>query len=472
MAGSLFKPLRKPEETILTNDEYIKNNSRRKAASELLSARSLGNRFESLSSSSNILTPLTADRNFRSYRNLNDYVCGVIHTQLVSDEAGRVADILLTVPPYSDPQRSNVVVDPSDERHLTTLIALLYSANVARHFTMLCQPDQLGVVEGWFRSAGIDASKYTLSISTFSYSIWAQDAYVALQSDGSPPILCEGVHFPRYADPTIADDVAAQTNKAVLQSYLYFQGGNILEVGDYILVGKDYIVENLGRAHLETEAKVISAFSSLFGKQVISLGREDLIPQSDRKYLGGGYFQPIFHIDMYVTPTGKKASDGRDVVTVGSPRLGRQAIGEESTATDFDVYFDEVADQLGQYFAVERMPLLPARIKFLTKDGVVERYYYLSFNNSVVENFGEYSNVFLPTFSQDVDEYINDRSVLEYEGTVAKRAALDQAAKAKWEELGFIVHQMDGLEDLAIGWGSVHCITKTLVRDTAVGATS
>src|SRR5262249_20135809 len=144
------------------------------------------------------------------------------------------------------------------------------------------------------------------------------------------------------------DDIAAQTNVSALQSYLYFQGGNVLELGDHVLIGKDYIQANLGRAHLETEEKILTAFKKVFGKDIISMGRPELIPEEHRQYLGGGYYQPIFHIDMYITPTGKVGQSGKPIAFVASPILGREAIGEKPKPTDYDVYFDEVAEQLSQ----------------------------------------------------------------------------------------------------------------------------
>jgi hypothetical protein len=44
------------------------------------------------------------------------------------------------------------------------------------------------------------------------------------------------------------------------------------------------------------------------------------------------------------------------------------------------------------------------------------------------------------------------------------REQLQAAAETVWRQLGFEVARMDGLEDLAYGLGSVHCITKVLSR--------
>jgi len=453
-------PLRKPEHVTLTAKQATQQLELKKKSAELLLTKSLTSPFDRVTSDLNLNELFSTTSSIRNTKSIGDYLCLTTSSQLVSDEHGKIADILLTVPPV-DPAYDRAV-DPMDGRHLTHLISLLWGSDSDRMFTMLCDPSQIQNVETWLSDLSIPQKNFSISISTFGYSIWAQDAYVAMEGENGEAILCEGVHFPRYADPTIADDVSAQTDKNTMQSYLYFQGGNILEVGDYILIGMDYIVENLGRAHLETEEKVLSAFEATFGKEIIAVGRREPIQDGHRIYLGGGHFQPIFHIDMYITPTGKKSINGKDIVVVGSPKLAREAIGEHSKATDFDFYFDECADQMALYFEVVRMPLLPTRIKF---SGNKERFYYLSFNNALVENYGEVSNVYLPSFSQDVTEYLESNNVESYEGDTVKRKLLDDAARLAWENLGYCVHQMDGLEDLAIGWGSVHCITKTLKRN-------
>ncbi|MCE3259882.1 MAG: pPPM1a, partial [Bacteroidetes bacterium] len=355
-------------------------------------------------------------------------------------------------------------IHPMDERHFKTLIKLLFKADENRHFTLLCHVTQVDKVKKWFEEMKIPEEKFSICLSVWKYSIWAQDAYVALNDQKGNPVLCEGVHFPRVDDPTVADDIAAQTDKSSLQSYLYFQGGNIIDAGDYVLVGKDYIIDNLGRAYLETEEKIIKSFEALFGKSVISLGREEFIDEEHRKHLGGGIFQPIFHIDMYVTPTGKRSDSGKPIIFVASPRLARQILEEEPGLNDFDEYFDETAQQLSAYYEVKRLPILPTFYCYNKGGDAVPNNYYLSYNNAIIENYGTTSNVYLPTYSQDVDEYTKDTDTLKYDGTTEKRQKLDDAAKEIWENLGYTVYQMDGLEDLALGWGSVHCITKTLVR--------
>jgi hypothetical protein len=392
---------------------------------------------------------------------------GLRATQLVPDAKGMVTNILFTVPGYYDQKNPEEIVDPLDKSHFTTLIAHL--ARHRRHYTVLCHASQVEEIQSWFKKEKIRDEDLTLSISVFNYSIWAQDAYVALSDNEGNAFLAESICFTRDHDMSVADDLAMQTSIRAIQSNLYFQGGNVLVTDDYALIGMDYVVENQGRAFLETREKVIEQFRVLFGKPVLAVGRNHLIVHRDRQYLGGGVFQPIFHIDMYITATGVRAENGKEVLFVASPRLAREILNEKETENDFDKYFDEVAEQLSQDFQVRRMPILPTQ--FRSKESEFPRHYYLSYNNALVENYAangkEHRYVYLPTFAGDVERFKSERYLTDYYGDKKRYQLLDSAARKIWEELGFTVFLMDPLEDLAMSWGSVHCIVKTLGRSRA-----
>jgi hypothetical protein len=276
-------------------------------------------------------------------------------------------------------------------------------------------------------------------------------------------VLGEGICFIRDHDMCVADDLFCQSDILTKMTHLYFQGGNILQAGDHVIIGRDYIVDNSGRIFLETDEKVIQEFEFLLGYPVINVGTEEIIPYEHRKYMGGGVFQPIFHIDMYITPTGVKGKDDKEIVFVASPALARMILDQQTRETDFDRYFDQAADQLSAYYEVRRLPILPTT--FVTSR---RKYYYLSYNNAIVESYTEngklHRHVYLPTYRQDVETFQADKDFEEYNGDADGYQKLDDAAKTIWESIGFKVYQMDGLEDLAMSWGSVHCIAKTLKR--------
>lgn len=234
----------------------------------------------------------TLPPNFSAHA-LGDYVCNVLNTTIVRSGHGRLDNILLTIPPNLG-QDGGIVTDPAvdrlDARHFQSILSYLDDHT---HVTLLCHVHQVSTVESWLGAAGIPASRANICLSVFKYSIWTQDAYVALSDVGGDILLCEGVNFPRYDDMSIAD-VAAQSPLKAIQSYLYFQGGDVLGTSDRTLVGADYVMKNFGRAHLETIPKVKEGFEKLFGRDMISLGRSSPIPEATGSTSGAGSINPSF----------------------------------------------------------------------------------------------------------------------------------------------------------------------------------
>jgi hypothetical protein len=394
---------------------------------------------------------------------LGDYVCNVINTKIIGSAHGRITRILLAVPPTD-----SAAVNERDERHITTLIRLMDGHT---KFCIVCRPEQVPTVESWATKYGLSPARFEICLSVFDYSIWAQDAYVNLLDQNGRTVLCEGVCFPRYDDMTIADDVAMQTDISALQSYLYFQGNNVLSSRDFAIVGMDYVKRNIGRPQLESEDKVLDRFAGLLGRKTIALGRSTPIPRADRANAAGdvaylsGTYQPVFHIDMYVTPTGVIGASGKEIVMIGRPAKAREITGEADGKFDFDSYFLEAQTQLELNFEVVELPLYPVKGK---GRGGKDWHYHLTYNNAVLENYTEPSGanrriVYMPTFAGDADAY----------GLPKKpREKLDAEAKSIWQSIGFEVREMDGLEDLAHGLGSVHCITKELGRTDYPSLTS
>jgi hypothetical protein len=161
---------------------------------------------------------------------------------------------------------------------------------------------------------------------------------------------------------------------------------------------------------------------------------------------------------MYVTPTGVNGPSGREIVFLGRPAKAREVVGRWSEIDDldgqrYDAFFEETAEQLQGHFEVRTLPIWMNWVGDRGRDG----HYVLSWNNCLVQNNGNDKRVLLPYFADPKDA--------RGYGDPGLRRDLQQAARAEWEGIGFRVTEMDGLEDLATGLGSVHCITKTLARE-------
>jgi hypothetical protein len=372
--------------------------------------------------------------------------------KIVSEHDGKIDFMLISVPRDTKP------IDPLDARHYSALFKGLGSWV---KYIVVCDPRQQKSILELAIGAGLAKESITFALSPrFNYSIWAQDAYVAINDSTGAMILCEGISFPRYEDMTIADDAAAQSDISLLQSYLYFQGGNVLGSGSTTLIGMDYIERNTRRHRLPDIDAVKAHFSDLLGTEILPLGGKASGEYAwyESGKLSGHGFQPIFHIDMYVTPTGIVGASGKEIVFLGRPEAAKSAVGKYSDIPDlnngkYNSFFDETETALAAKFEVRYLPLwLTAGTLGYPVDA---RYYNLTFNNCIVQNASSMKKVLLPSYSQDAAGYGVDGQV---------RRQLELAAEVEWKKIGFEVAWMDGVEDLAFNQGAVHCITKTLRR--------
>ena len=166
-------------------------------------------------------------------------------------------------------------------------------------------------------------------------------------------------------------------------------------------------------------------------------------------YAGTGYHQPIFHIDMFVSLTGRSPT-GRYRLLVGSPAEADRILGRASQAHAMNELFDDVAHELeAQGFEVLRNPL---PLTYVDDPEARERFWYFATSNNCLVQIDETqgNHVWLPTYGHEA---------------WSELTATDDANRRVWEELGFTVHQLADFNVFAQNLGSVHCIKKYLARD-------
>jgi hypothetical protein len=343
--------------------------------------------------------------------------------------------------------------------------------------TVLTHPDVTADLEAALEAAG--AAERTIVVegpAHLRFLVWAEDPYVAVQdAAGEPPVtyLVEPYTFTRVGDAAIADLVADATAVQSTQSPLYFQGGNVLIGDDFVLIGADYPANTLALidryGHIEVPAgEDVNAFVRRLYRETLDPDREVLyvgtrlpVPRYTRRpfeldgetwieelYLGTGTAQPIFHIDMFVTPAGR-ADDGRYRLLVGSPALAGEILGEPPPEHAMAPIFDDVAALLErQGFAVIRTPLPLTWVD--DRRTRTRSWYFATANNCLVQVDADAGDaVWLPTYGH---------------GPWADLAPVDAEMKRIWEGLGFAVTQLGDFNPFAQNLGSVHCIKKYLER--------
>ena len=428
-------------------------------------------------------------------------VPGLQSPSLTSSFSGSIDRILFCFPAWA-------VADPTLVAAYTSVIGAL---RIGTRFIVVHNASVGLAVEGWFADAGhppenverVPLPDYVLVTD------WAEDAYVSLQdaADGVA-YLMEPWTFLRAGDALIADAVEEHTAIRASGSPLIFQGGNCLVGGDFWMLGADYFADTVallsGRSSpvpvpsgTDPRRLVNQLFSAYVenSRKLILIGTKKPIPLrdyvgtrvGDDYYLdlptgGTGTFQPIFHIDMFITLIGGE-DDGPFQVLVGSPTVGDGHLGTSAPFALAEVY-DGIAKELHNLgFVVTRNPLvhratlgrtfelrelralsrepdgevLAPAVAELAAAGAVDAteirirdWHHITWNNCLVENSQVVGkHVYLPTFGH---------------GDHADLASIDSQMEALWEGLGFTVHMLGDFNPFASRQGVVHCIKKYVAR--------
>lgn len=422
---------------------------------------------------------------------------GIARPSLVSSWAGSIDRLLLAFPSYG-------VHAPELAAGYRSVIGTLRRGT---EFVVVHHERDRAAVEAWFAEAGHVARLVPMP-DYVDFTDWAEDGYVALVDQGEEgTYLLEPWSFPRAGDSLIADAVEEHGPVRATQAPLVFQGGNCLIGDDFWLLGTDYFLDTLelvGSGELPVSVppgQTAADFVRELFRRHVDSDRELVLvgtrrPPGLKAYYatvedgefhldvpgdGVGDVQPIFHIDMFVTLTGR--ADGRFRVLVGSPRLADELLGTTSPFALQNAYDEIAAGFEARGFDVVRNPLvhrprIAQRLTFAnlrafseTPDGAelrevvaelaaagaqaqstvnVRAWHHITWNNCLVENSAEVGrNVYLPTFGH---------------GDNADLAVIDDEMDRLWTGLGFTVHRLADFNAFASRQGVVHCIKKYLGR--------
>ena len=420
---------------------------------------------------------------------------------LVSSCEGSIDSILFSFPSWA----------VNDAKYSNAYTSLINAMSKNTKFVVVANSTAQPMIKSWFANAGHDLQNITFSIlSEFvRFSDWAEDAYVSVidKVDGSLHLI-EPWNFMRGGDALIADAVENISSITALQVPLMFQGGNCLVGDSFWLMGRDYIYDTielfeedrspvLMPKNVDPEKFTKSMFSTFIdnSREFVVLGDKKQIPlnsaygkKSNGKFYidfptdGTGTYQPIFHIDMFVTLLGKN-SEGAFEAFVGSPKLADDVLKSESLYALQETY-DLIAQQLidegikvtrnplvhwpseGRSFTLKQLkdlaindyPWLLSAISELETlgakdvDNIISRnWHHITWNNCLIENDGQKRKVYLPTFGY---------------GKYSELSKIDETTKNLFEAHGFEVSMLGDFNPFAERSGVVHCISKYLNRGT------
>ncbi|MEM6268195.1 MAG: hypothetical protein AAF998_02105 [Bacteroidota bacterium] len=296
------------------------------------------------------------------------------------------------------------------------------------------------------------------------FNEWVQDPFSVVQDETNTALI-----FPFYnasaANFMLPFQLTEMENLRIFlrPTTLHLEGGNILKVGEKIIIGRDLIVRNQN-VQESSAAEVVQAFAELLGGDL-----EDIIvfgyPEERHLLLDRNRtsFQPFFHVDLHLSPGGKHRSTGKELLFWGDPLLAIKSLSSTGESWAELAQNQKIRARLSalddlksifpsEYFHLESLPLFLAR------------QCCFSWNNCLVEEYLEGGQVvkraFLPSYlcagnGNDVEKLNPEFELLE--------AQVQQI----YERNGFRVTWIESgrfFRDLVLRRGSLHCVTKVLRR--------
>ena len=392
--------------------------------------------------------------------------------KLVSSNLGYIGQILLTIPGwiFTDPPQSR---DGYKDVYTDLLPKLPQDAEIV----ILTNESAETECRQWIDDLGLSA-RTTIGAApdTIGFSIWAEDAYcIANDATDGEKFFLESVAFTRYDDEHIADEVVNFTNLDLSMVNLYFQGGNVLIGDDFWMIGLDYpnnsfrlgyITQNAGESRMDAIRRAYGTAMD-HDRTLHPIGSRLSVPSETRVpvnfggeewnsvvYRGNmeGTTQPLFHIDMFITPLGR-SENGKPLLMLADPSMAAEILAgvdyiEYAKQFSMVPVFNDIERQLVDLgFDVVRNPLPSA---FAPIESVKElRWYFATANNALVQIDGDEKDIWLPQYGF---------------APFPELSATDDRTVEILENLGFRTHRLGNFHPFAYGLGAVHCITKYLHR--------
>lgn len=295
---------------------------------------------------------------------------------------------------------------------------------------------------------------------TGDYTWWVQDVCHALQkfcyttdvhlvySNASPAHVNTIAKFKEWM-PYIQ---TTETN------YLTFDGGNVLPSENYALVGNNIFNDNqydIPPDELKARLKTLFNVEHIIPTGMIT-GRR--IP--GREVDDFERYQPIFHLDMFLTPAGKKGDNNlifRGWIDKDLYQPGVLTETQIEIINSINALIDTTVENIKLYqeahpdmpeFEFDSLPLF---VKFGTASESAENttYAWPSFNNCIIEITSDSQKVYLPDY--------NDMSYIDFE--TAKQIVVRKFESVGYDKVKFLGPPVDDLNE-----GALHCYTKIIWR--------
>ncbi len=141
---------------------------------------------------------------------------------------------------------------------------------------------------------------------TLDFSVWGQDACLAARDGVTGELVLLTPASPRRsADAEAVSAIAASAGIACQTADFAFEAGNLLIGDGFVLAGEDASASRDGLAALAGGRAVhFAGTAEAAPARSIRLIGSDGKPWVEERFAGTGRMQPVFHLDMFVSPAG------------------------------------------------------------------------------------------------------------------------------------------------------------------------
>lgn len=289
-----------------------------------------------------------------------------------------------------------------------------------------------------------------------------QDPFVVMETETSATVLLEPINQVLPRNAYVAEQLASQAGFLIQPTDLILEGGDILIGDDFALVGRNTLLRNtaLGerkspdKSPEKVEAWVQMELARLLGVRYLYwIGLKEPLDLGSFHNTGEQHCQPFFHIDLFLTLTGK-TEDGEEGIAIGKIDLGhvKDANPEERHKL---VQINEALKEIEATLQRFGKEVPGPRFKVVTWEmgGVIDRngksphFIPYSYNNAHIESYSGISRAYFP----------------RYNGF----EALEKKIQSKLRVLNIQTEVFidNDFEYHSSRHGSLHCLSKVLKRN-------
>lgn len=236
-----------------------------------------------------------------------------------------------------------------------------------------------------------------------------QDPFVVMEAETGATVLLEPIIQVNPRNAYVAKQLAVQAGFLIQPTDFILEGGDILIGDDFALVGRNTLLKNMAlgerKAPGQAEPWIRAELARVLGVRYLYwIGTETPLDLGSFHSTGAEQHQPFFHIDLFLTLTGKtqKGDEGIAIGKINLDALSDLHEDERQMLNQVNAALKEIEVKLRRY----GNELPGPRFYVVTwemgghihRSGKSAQFTPYSYNNAHVESYGGISRAYFPRY--------------------------------------------------------------------------